>query len=107
MTIAVRATAVLPSVSLPFLQREQRQLTRRLQIALPVLVMDRQRLDGKLPERGRRGVAPDGPRFGQRDELPPVRGGFAEPAVAPAPQAEPIQAFAPHLDGVADVDARR
>ena len=105
MRVALRAP-VVPSLAFPFLQRTERQLPRRLQIAIPVLVMNGQCLDGEISERHHRRVrrvrARAGrPRFAERDELAPDHGRLAEPAVAPASQAQPIEAFPSHLDRAA------
>ena len=56
LPVAFRA-AVVPSLASPFVQRKECQFPRRLQVAIPVLVMNGQSLDGELPERDQRRVA--------------------------------------------------
>ncbi len=51
VAVPFAAAAVLADVLFQLLQRKDRQLTRCLQVALAMLVMDRQRLDRELTER--------------------------------------------------------
>lgn len=79
------------------LQREERQLARRREIALTVLVMDGERLDRKLPKLHHRRCSAMHRPFRQFDDLTPRNRGVTEPPVSSIPQAQSVQRLAPDL----------
>src|SRR6476660_7082232 len=80
-----------------FLQREQRQLACAVEIAITMLVMDRERFGRKPAKRAHADHSTYASGLGDLEHLTPDRGGVAETPFTPVPQRQSIQRFGPDV----------
>lgn len=79
-------------------ERKERKLPRAAVIPDAVLLMDRQRFGCHLPQRCDERTAAAAAFTRQIEQRAPRTRGFLEPALAPHPDRQPIQAFCSNLE---------
>jgi hypothetical protein len=82
-------------------QREERQLPRRVEIALAMLFVNSQRFERELTQLIHCHATVAGGRVGERDNFSPRDGCFIKTTIPTATQPKPVERFAP------DVETRR
>jgi hypothetical protein len=74
-----------------FFKSEQRQLTGAIQVAIAMLVVNRERFGGELPDRVHARHSTDSSWFGQLDDFTPDGRRFRVLPLAPVPQRKSVK----------------